>query len=99
MCQFTSLLTEHFDLFLRAVVNIPIQTQMQMTVIAQDDHLTAGAWAACVGASKNNRKRHTAFLCFRSFIEISATKYDNETISLIQDILSNKPWFPSVHPF
>ena len=31
-------------LFLRAVVSIPIQT---MTVIAHDDHLTAGAWAAC----------------------------------------------------
>ena len=36
----------HF-LLLRAVVNIPIQT----LIISQDDHLTAGAWAA--GAQTN----------------------------------------------
>ena len=31
--------------FLRAVVNIPIQTHnFAMTVLSQDDHLTAGAW-------------------------------------------------------
>ena len=38
-------------LFLRAVVNISIQTSktnnFAMTVISQDDHLTVGAWARC----------------------------------------------------
>ena len=35
-------------LFLRAVVNIPIQTRdFATTFIYQDDNLTAGAWAAC----------------------------------------------------
>ena len=36
-------------LFPRAVVNTPIQNYYNsaMTVIAQDDHLTAGAKAAC----------------------------------------------------
>ena len=33
-----------FLLFLRAVVNILIQT----FIISPDDYLTAGAWAACV---------------------------------------------------
>ena len=30
-----------------------------MTVIAQDNHLTAGAWAACGGTSKNVLSRHS----------------------------------------
>ena len=39
-------------MYVENVVNIPIQTPM--TVIAQDDHLPAGAWAACVLVSNLN---------------------------------------------
>ena len=50
-------------LFLRAAVNIPIQTHNSaMTVIAQDDHLTAGAWTACVYIRYVPQKELSKFL-------------------------------------
>ena len=48
-------------LFLRAIVNIPLQNSYNyaMTLISQDNHLPAGAWAACAV----NRKNQSPYNC------------------------------------
>ena len=57
MCQFTSLLTEHFDfMYVRAFL---------MYVENPDDHITVGSWAAC--GWNQNFSYTAAHLCFTYF--------------------------------
>ena len=57
-----------FFLFLRAVVNILIKTLIAMTLISQDNHLTAGAWAACVGRETEKTDVMSLKICMLSVI-------------------------------
>ena len=86
-------------LFLRAVVNIPIQTLIitTMTVIAQDDHLTAGAWTACARdrteqANPEKYNRHTQQI--KNLATQLAVEELLKSICLVQFInTSSKIWF------
>ena len=58
-------------LFLRAVVNILIKTLIAMTLTSQDNHLTAGAWATCVGKETEKTEVMSLKICMLSVIWIS----------------------------
>ena len=53
-----------------------------MTVIVQDDHLTAGAWAAC-GRTVENLNKLQRIVCrtkYGRFTTINISKYEHFTI-------------------